>query len=180
MQRLNKERAERWVADWGIDSIALFKSTEVPEHTGIEIGELPVANDLHRFALSLEPLLGHWREALVYFTEIGRFDWDNYDLFNRTVNDPFGQIAVADVPGHCFGAHEKSWLHSLLEVAIINSWDATVLGNLDYGRIYISHRGIIRITTADLIAWDRFKEKNLVSKFSEWSVPSVPSPTKSE
>lgn len=94
------------------------------------------------FVAQLVRVLDLSRGGLLWITEWGVWpSSENLHLFYR-LRASYGEPRMVwEAPGQMFLGYEQADLLSLLQVVILNGWDAYVIPDLDYARLFVSHDG---------------------------------------
>jgi hypothetical protein len=88
--------------------------------------------------------LAHRRPVLLWVTEsdIGLSNWHLYYRLRQSYGD---YRLLDDAPGHLCLDYESEDMASLLQLSMLNGWDASFVPELDYVSLTFSHHGFIDV-----------------------------------
>jgi len=99
--------------------------------------------------------------VLGLFTDWSIFsDYENTYLYYLIRKQYYNFSHIEDSPGHLFLNHEGNELFSIIEIAILNSYDLLIISNYDYSRYKLSHDGFLDVYTNDselIEAYSKYK-----------------------
>src|SRR5690242_13734825 len=103
--------------------------------------EVPKLAEKHFwFSRLLEKSLGPWNRCLFWVTTYGVWqNAENWHLYYR-LRQSYGDLRlIEDAPAHLFLQFESHDLTTFIQIALGAGWDFTLLTDLDYNRIAVSH-----------------------------------------
>ena len=87
---------------------------------------------------------GHRRPILLWVTEPD-ISTSNWHLYYR-LRQSYGDLRLLnEAPGHLCLDYESEDLASLLQLTMLNEWDASLVPELDYVSLTFSHHGFIDV-----------------------------------
>jgi len=104
---------------------------------------------LHWLSQHIIAVLEYWDWCLLWVTLTGVWaSSENLHLYYR-LRQSYGDLRhLEEAPGHLALRHEQVDVTTLLQVAMMNGWDAHLLTSHDYGRAFVSHDGYGQISIA--------------------------------
>ena len=88
--------------------------------------------------------LAHRRPVLLWVTEsdIGASNWHLYYRLRQSYGD---RRRLEEAPGHLCLDYESEDLASVIQLTMLNGWDASLIPELDYVSLTFSHHGFIDV-----------------------------------
>ena len=148
MRFITKEEARTWASRLYDSDSSPYPEVPAPGHVALTfVFEREPGQRLFYLAKEAVRTLGPFHDALLWVTQTGVWPSDeNLHLYYRLRNSYGDDRMVEEKPAAIVLEHETVDLTSFVHLGMLFGWDMLLLTSHDYGRVFVSHDGWLKLS----------------------------------